>query len=513
VKKPPYSTFFPPNSDKKIITALRPLVRRCDKVLEFTQMGLRMESLKLSTQARTQLAEILVDFAMDIHFDTGLWTALEKYNTELFGTPLPVILPTNAKPPSGICFERVQFLLWNLYQQLAGCELSNCHVDLLCVADRLTEFLNNILLPLLPAVSPVKDFLDKPNDYGWEVKKKLIWLGMHSYLFRSFFDEYINERYDGKVTDIMIIDDFICQATTQWSGLGACNILAACLDVPDEQRDELRSWYLRHFSLYKIIKTDKEIIEAVNLINDAPYRIRVEKLTGSLKEVFRPNSIIYGSLVPWRGEWYWSGTQRDCTSFPKKDIANLIRQLKQNTQVVARYWKEREKMVLPRGEEMYQQALEFYGDNLVEFPDGRVFERSEQKRLLAHMRVIGQEGRVPRFALGEQLKECDGGVATFFDPVEGQEIMDRFDEVRSCLKKNGNCTEDEGDVIRGWIDSPSISPGFVYRVLKKYGGAESIKRVFCWETDEPYWLEYLLYCRKGKYYRRRFPNISIVDSA
>jgi hypothetical protein len=377
----------------------------------------------------------------------------------------------------------------------------------------MTEFLNDVLLPLLPAVSPVKDFLDKPNDYGWQVKHKLIWLGMHSYLFRLDFDAYISSRYDEETSEIMIIDDFICQDATTWSGLGVNDILAACLDIPDEQRDELRTWYLRHLSLYKIIKTDNGIIEAVNMVNDAHYRIRVEKLSGSLKEVFRPNSIIRGSLVPWRGEWYWSGVQLDYTPYPKKEIDNLIRQFKRNTQVVARYWKEREELVRQRGEEYYQEAVKFYGDNLMEFTNGRAFERAETKRMMAHAAACGQMGRIPRMPLCEELREHEDGIASFFDPVEGQETMDWFDDVRNGLKKNGkNCTKDEGEVIRGWIDSKSICPGFVHRVLKKYGGAESIKRVFCWETDELCWLDYLLRCRKGIFYRRRFPSISIVES-
>jgi len=163
MKKLPYSDYFPEKSDKKIIAALRPLVKRCDKVLDFVQHGFRFPSLKLAPAARTRLAEILVDFAMDIHFNTGIWTALEKYNTDLFGTPLPLMLPMNAKQPSGISIERVQFLLWNVYPQLDGCELSNHHVDMLYATVEITAFLNNVLLPLLPAVSPVKEFLDKPN--------------------------------------------------------------------------------------------------------------------------------------------------------------------------------------------------------------------------------------------------------------------------------------------------------------------------------------------------------------
>jgi len=512
MKKLPYSSNFPEKSDKRIIAALRPLVKRCDKVLNFVQQGFRFPSLKLTPSARTLLAEILVDFAMDIHFDTGIWTALEKYNTELFGTPLPLMLPVNAKQPSGISIERVQFLLWNFYPQLDDRELSNCHVDMLYAAEEISIFLNDTLLPLLPVASPVKEFLDKPNDYGWEVKKKLIWLGMHSYMFRLLFDEYFEERYEGG-SAIMVIDDFICQNTTPWSGLGTNDILAACLDIPDKQNDELRNWYLRHFSFYKIIKTAKGVTEAVNLINDVSYLIREEPPASSHKGDFCPNSIIYGGLVPWRDEWYWSGTQHDFTPLSKKEIDKAIRKHKQTTRVVARYWKERDELVRHRGEELHRNALKFYGDNLVEFPNGLALERAEIRRLTAHVKALGHVGKMPRFSLGEELREYADGVAMFLDPVEGQEIMDYFDDIRSGLKKNGKpCTEDEGEVIRGWIDSTSISPGFVHRVLEKYGGADSIKRAFFWETDEPCWLEYLLRCRKGEYYRRRFPCISIVDS-
>ena len=232
MKKLPYSNLFPEKSDKRIIAALRPLAKRCDKTLNFVQQGFRFSTLKQSPPSRTQLAEILVDFAMDIHFDTGIWAALEKYNTELFGTPLPLILPSGTKPSSGISMERVHFLLWNIYSQLGGCELSNLHDDMFFAVEEMTKFLNNVLLPLLPDVSPVKDFLDKPNDYGWEIKKKLIWLGMHSYMFRLLFDAEFEIRW--QIIANRVHRRFYLPAPYIWSGLGANDILAVCLDILDE---------------------------------------------------------------------------------------------------------------------------------------------------------------------------------------------------------------------------------------------------------------------------------------
>jgi len=512
MKTAPYSSYFPEGSNKKTVAALQSLVKQCAKAYKLTQKAFRFPTLRLSEEDRTRLAEILIDFALDIHSGSGLWTALEKYNTELFGTPLPLVHDGKAKLPTGICVERVQFLLWNMYPQIdRGRFLAPDHHDLLIAAEQVTEFLTESL-PSLPDVSPVKKFLDMPKDYGWEIKRKLIWLGTKSYMFRLLFEEYIEEKHNGEIS-IGIIDDFICQNTSIWSGLGANDILADCLDVPEAQREELRNWYLRHVALYEIIKTGKEHSEAINLINDAPYRIR-EGAPGHPRSAgIRQNMILYGSLVPWRGEWYWSGECQNFTPLTARQRADVIKNVRQKTQFVARYCKEREEKVFQFAEEQYQQSVKFYGNDLVVFPNGRAWQREEKKRFAAWAKAHGHAGHMPNMSWSEDLLESDNGIGIFSHPVEGQEIMEEFNEVRNGLKKDGKgCTGYEGEIIREWICSTSINPHFIHRVLREYGGEESIKSAFCWSTDASYWLDYLLRCRKGEYYRRRFPSIDIVDT-
>ena len=513
MRKPSYSTFFPEGSNKQTIAGLQKLVRQCTTTYTRTQSKFLYPSLKIPETACTLLAEILIDFALDIHSGSGIWTALEKCNTELFGTPLPLIHNGKIELPPGICVERVQFLLWNLYEQFEECNahVAPHHPDLLLASQQVTKFLTEHLTSL-PNVSPIKSFLDKPNDYGWEIKKKLIWLGMNSYLFRLHFGEYMDKNYDGGES-IPVIDDFICQNTTSWSGLGVIDILAACLDIPDGQREELRSWYIRHVAIYKIVKVDKEVTEAVNLINNASYRIREGASSNPRKNHTCPNMILYGSLTPWRGEWYWSGTLRDLTQFPADAIADTIKRFTQQTRFVARYCKEREETVLQRGRELYQQALKFYDNDLNEFSSGKAFQRAEMKWLMAHAKELGHGGHMPDMRLPKKFLANNNGIGMFIDPVEGTEMMESFNDVKSGLKKNGKgCTEDEADIIRGFIYSQSICPAFVYRVLKEYGGEDTVKSVFCLKTDEPYWLDYLLRCHKGEFYRRRIPSIDIVDT-
>ena len=48
-------------------------------------------------------------------------------------------------------------------------------------------------------------FLGTPDDHGWEVKRKLIWLGTRSYLFRVSFGRYAEEQ-DAGTSQIAVIE-------------------------------------------------------------------------------------------------------------------------------------------------------------------------------------------------------------------------------------------------------------------------------------------------------------------
>ena len=136
--------------------------------------------------------------------------------------------------------ERMQFLLWTLYAELEpGRILALNHQDLERLALWIAEFLS-ARLARLRYDSAVQTFLTAPHTYGWDVKRKLVWLGQHSYLFRLPCAVYIQDH--GGTADIPTLDDFLCQETTHWSGLGVIDILAATVDMTDDQRRDLRRW-------------------------------------------------------------------------------------------------------------------------------------------------------------------------------------------------------------------------------------------------------------------------------
>jgi len=83
------------------------------------QKGLSYDTLRLDRKHLKALAEILVEFAENLHCEIGIWRTLERFNTEFFGTRLPFLFePGIAFPQDAISPTRLQHFLWILYPQL-----------------------------------------------------------------------------------------------------------------------------------------------------------------------------------------------------------------------------------------------------------------------------------------------------------------------------------------------------------------------------------------------------------
>jgi hypothetical protein len=95
------------------------LANELQRVLAKTQRSLRYNTLHLSDAKLEELAEVLVEFAEDVHNDIGIWNSLERHNTEFFDTPLPFVLQSKESiGKEAINEQRVQHLLWVLYSEL-----------------------------------------------------------------------------------------------------------------------------------------------------------------------------------------------------------------------------------------------------------------------------------------------------------------------------------------------------------------------------------------------------------
>lgn len=490
-----------------------------ERLVVGAQESLAYNTLYLSDSKLEELTSVLVEFAEDIHNGIGIWKSLERYNIEFFGTPLPLTLEPDEDVGRGAINEhRIQHLLWILYSELnSELLISPTHRNLKKLASIIATFLEKRFADI-PRRSSVKTFLSGSNRFGWDVKRKLIWLGTHSYLFRNGFKNYVQDH--GGKPDIPLIDDFVCQQATAWSGLGVIGILAAILDISEEQRATLRSWYERHAAYYRIVATEGQKSEVMNIINEKPYAVRYS----ADKNPFQVGAVVFGSLVPWNGEWYWSGTQHIFSNITEEALQELKDTfLKKTPEIAYRYCSRLAERAKQSVERQYREFKDYHGDDLAIYPnglsmaadlqkEGKLQWESKPKEVIAKaMEKFKLQNPWPSMPFPRELLENENGVGVYYNPDEGQEIMTGFNNIISGLKKKGiDLSKDEEKGIQSFIWSDSISPKFVRRLTAEYG-SESIESAFLirGSHDEAH-IDYLLRRYKGGYYRNRYPRVALV---
>ena len=515
-----YPSYRPRGYQGGVGSYLHRMVRDLRRFLLDAQRLVLRDCLRLRQGGPEDLAGILVDFAADVHSGAGIWAAYERYNVDLFGTPLPLTTDDGFRESrGGFHRERVHHLLWVVYQRLSNAPvLSPQDADLQNLADATCRFLEDKFASV-PRGSGVKAFLATPNTYGWDVKRKLVWLGTQSYMFRLFFRQYLLEECGGK-EDIGHTDDFICQQCTPWSGLGAIDILAGVLDISDDDRKDLRSWYERYVAPYMILSAKTDVLKARNTINGQEYLIRINMKN----HPFVAGLLVIGSLTPWRGEWYWSGAQRPIKDPPESLLADLKNtMIRRSSGLVYRYDRERQQKAIERMAVLHAESLAFYGKDLMVYPDGLSMAADWQRELHQNWtrqppeavqemaEKHGLKNNRPNISIPQDLLESKDGLGVFLNPDSGKEIMEGFNCVLSGLRRKGvGLTEGEEQAIGAFVCSDTISPRYVRRIVEEFGD-ESIKASFrLGETSVSYWLDYLLRRYKGSYFRKCYPAISIV---
>ena len=497
------------------------LTAELTRVLTQAQRSLTSDTLQLASRPCEALAQILVEFAEDLYHDIGIWRGLERYNLDFFGTSLPCMAPSaETRDAESVTPERVQYLLWTLYSELKPTlTLAPQHQDLARVAALSAAFLRE-RFSHLQVDSGVKTFLHLPNTYGWEVKKKLIWLGQHSYLCRLSFTNYVSAH--GGTPTIPTVDDFVCQATTCWSGLGVIDLLAACLDITAEQRVALRNWYERHTAYFWVVSVREPCLEVVNVLNERPYTVRAEEECRK----FQAGWLVFGSLVPWDGAWYWSGVQHVFATGTDEILQHVRKEFPlKASHIVYRYCDSLAQKAREIVGKHFQQFVDYYGTDLVYYPDGAAMAEDLRKffryQIAAARADVGaaalqtpdRADAAPAVELPPDLLKSNNGIGVYFNPTEGQELMEGFHAiVRGLQKQGGPLTEDEAASLQALLVSEAISPQFVQALVREHGDASIAAAFLIPRETAPYYLDYLLRRYKGHFYRRRYPSLTVVDA-
>ncbi len=204
-------------------------------------------------------------------------------------------------------------------------------------------------------------------------------------------------------------------------------------------------------------------------------------------------------------------------------MEEIIQDMRRSSnRILFRYWPEYKQQVLDALAGMQKSEREFHGGrDLVYFANGRMLAaatarflneyRDKRVRAMKTPPEDIPEDFTPETVLLGEIRDCDDGVGLFLNPEEGSEMMLSFDLLTSGLRKSGDgVMSSEYAALRDFIESQSISPAFVRRVLRDEPD-RSLKNAFGVGDDAPaYWLDWLLRCWKGEFYRPRYPSVSVV---
>lgn len=501
---------------------LRDVAREVHRAIRTAQREFQFATLRLEPAGLTAFSMLLAEFAEDLHNDVGIWRAYEDWNRQWFGVSLPMTDGDDDATATAISSGRVRHMLWVLFTELnPDLTLAPTHADLAHVAEVVAGVLVQRMAPI-PRDSGVKLFMATPNEHGWDIKRKLVWMGTKSYLFRTACQHYLSEQKGGKDDNaIGQTDDFLCQECTQWSGMGVLDLLAGALPLTEDQRTVLRGWHERHAAFYRVDTVEPDVVRVTNLVNDEPYVV----MMGAGSQPFRPDAVIFGSLVPWGGYWYWSGAQQQFPAMDASAVADVRTSMITKTpSVVYRYRKDLLAKAQTGNERHYRHFLAYHqGKDLVAYPDGLSMAADEQRRFRLMYeaqprdsvdRVMAEKGLRnpwPQMTYPDRVLNCKDGIGLHYDRQQGVEMMIGFNDVASGFAKQGSdLSEDEVEGIKGFVRSQSISPAFVQRMVREHGDASLRAAFLLRDRGGEYAAEYLLRRYKGAAFRTVYPNMSLV---
>ncbi len=500
---------------------LMPLIEGLAKILPDIESNYATDLFKIKRKRRKAFACIIIEFAEDLYNDIGLWKSIEYHNQKLFNTPLPIFVKDESEIEELFDKNRIKFLIYNISKYFIYTSFfSPFDKDFDFLAESISKYLREKFINV-PKESGLKLFLSKRSDKYYQLKSKLLWIATNSYLFKLCFHSKLKDE-DEDSKNIMFLDSFICEEHSIWSGLTAPEILSKAILLPLKIQNDIIKWSERLFSIYRILSYRKPFLEILNIFNKTKYQVKFE-LTNC---PFEKDMLIFGGIIPFNNYWYWSGTQQNLGYYDKvgKETIQKLKEdfIKSCPNWTYRTYNELLNKAIKSLENMHSHFYRIYGSDfaILDTADEikEVFlninklryeelsdEMKEEYKDKFNFDKIKQFSEIP-----DSVVETYKGIGIFFNQKEGLEMMLDFYNILNGLKKQGeNLTIEESHSVRNFICSDVISPTFVKYFTKDYG-VKSIQRSFFLNPEDDN-LEFLLHKFKGRLYKNRYPNITLVN--
>lgn len=480
------------------------------------------QTLVLNSDDAMNLVWRIAGYLEDVVNQIGIFKAVTAKNQEIFGTPIPLFVrDTEHFSPDIVNKQATAYLVWDFFTETReDLIFSPTHDDLQTIAGEIYGYIKK-QVKNVPRSSKLKNFitLTGKKDGGF-IKRRLIWLGLDSYLFRFAAINYMT----GEEKRISTVEDFLMQMNTKLSGFTPLDIFVRMVDLEQESKEELQKWEEPYIALYYVEDETREYWTVKNMVNKEDYRVWKDYGTSETADPIKKGIFCLGGIVPWQKEWRWSGEQAILHSLDSDKITEIINILKINSpHMIYRYCKKLRKKACEQAKAEYEFFISHFKTNLITFNSGFTMRECLKKYYQAFNKLklekMSEEEKkkynlkdgIPPMDWPEFLLES-ADTATFYVAGKGMDFLTGFQGFLKALDKKGlNLTEDDQEAIYGYV-TDTVIPYQLFHHLKKDYSFESVKCAFLIEEwNEKVDLEFLLRCYKGKQYKKKSPNITLAS--
>jgi hypothetical protein len=480
------------------------------------------QTLVLRSDEVMKLAWRFAGYLEDVLNQIGIFKALTAKNREIFGTPIPLFVKDPEHfSPDNINKQAVSYLVWDFFTETReNLILSPTHDDLQTIAEEIYGYLKT-QVKNVPRSSKLKEFITlSGNKDGGFVKRRLIWLGLDSYLFRFSANNYLT----GKEKRISTVEDFLMQMNTKLSGFTPLDIFVEMTELDEESKKELQKWEEPYMALYYVEGETGDYWTVKNLINKKDYKVWIDYGAPETADPIKKGIFCLGGIVPWQKEWRWSGEQAIYPSLERQNISQIIEMLKtESPKMIYRYCEESKKKVFEYEKNEHDFFISHFKTNPVTFNSGytmrdrvkqyqQAFNQLKLEKMPKEERTkYNLKDGAPPMDWPEPLLESPD-TAAFYVAGRGINFLTGFREFLRALEKKGqDLTKDDEEAIYGYVTDPAISYQLFHHLKKDYS-FESVKCAFrIKEWNEERDMEFLLRRYKGRQYKEKFPDIKLVS--
>ncbi len=430
-------------------------LRICRDIFKILKNKNETTNEMLSDENLRDMAYNITAYFEDVVNNIGFWESVKTLNREHFGKSLPFFPPehsgTETAEENDISVNDIHYLLFLAMVSLFNSEDDYYLVDFntpFIVESAKSIFEHLDLIEDVVITNFYEDYLDVSKLDYIGVKKIASWFTFNSYLTRIEFSKKLrkivikeqskhNSSFEDIDKKIYIHSDlytFVCPSNV--TAYFPVDILAGAVIGSQQDKEDMKNLKFRPQGIFDYIKEDEDSIKFKH--TDTQDEFEVLKSSFGNSDNMQVCEQWFMTLAKWRGRYNISGMSIGLTD--KKTKLTFENHVSNNQQLCRKYSKAYREQIIDTATTHDKVMLEFFGDRLIAFDDGKKMEDLLNKYYEYSFKIFASKNDTPDNAkpIKQKLPNnflSSNDVALFIEPLNSMCFILNHQSLLSALQE------------------------------------------------------------------------------